>query len=103
MINKQGKVVNTFDPLIAFNTPLYRNQLFANKIAFSQRIYWLDPSVRKVNVKKFDTIVVGANNYRSFRNPWHKGLNKRLTKVWNIGVKGRETAALYRINHKIEE
>jgi hypothetical protein len=98
MINKQGKIVNTFDPLIAFNTPLYRNQLIANEIAFSQRIYWLDPSVRKVNVKKFDTIVVGANNYRSFRSPWHKGLNKRLTKVWNIGVKGRETAALYRID-----
>ena len=97
MIQK-GKIVNTFDPLIAFNKRIYRDQLITNNIAFFQRRFWLDPSVRKPDVKQFDSIVVGANNYHKFNAPWHPKLNQHLTKVWNFVVNGKEQAVLYRIN-----
>jgi len=97
--NRKGQLVDTYDPLIAFDTAVYRDQLLANRVAFFPRRFWLEPSVRREDVKQYDILTVAPQNYRSFQRPWHRNLDSYLTKVWSYEDRGREVAALYRIRY----
>ncbi len=96
--DKKGRAVDTFDPLIAFDTLEHREQLTENGVRFIKRHFWLDPSVRKKDVKQYDILVISPQNYRSFSMPWNKDLNRYLTKVWTYKKKQKTQAVLYKVS-----
>jgi hypothetical protein len=95
--DKKGKLINTFDPLIVFDKEKYISQLLENQVFYFRNRYWLDPSVRKKDVNKYDIAVISPKNYRNSRKPWAQDMNKRLKKVWSYKNGNQELAVLYEI------
>lgn len=95
--NRKGKVVGIYDPLIAFDKPIYRHQLEREKIYFLKTRFWLDPSARKKTIRQYDILITSPQNYRRASKPWTRDLDGLLKKVWNYRVGDHEAAALYKV------
>ncbi|MFH0906096.1 MAG: hypothetical protein V1824_02050, partial [archaeon] len=95
--DKQGNLVDIYNPLITLNKDKYKSILIANNIKFKDMNYWLDPYGRREEVKKFDILMITPDNYRSFEKPWNTNLDSYLTEVWSYDENGTKTAILYKI------
>jgi len=95
--DRKGKVVGLFDPLIMFDHPKYRKLWDDAKLYYFSKSYWLDPSSKKPEVRRYKILINSPENYRSLHRPWHPSLDPRLKKVWSYREKGKERAALYQI------
>jgi len=81
--DEQGKLVSIFDPLLLLDTPETRKLLEENNISYTPDYTWLDPAVRQDDVKKFNVLYIGPQNYNNYTNPWKPDLDNFLQEVWS--------------------
>ena len=98
--DKYGRLVGILDPLITYDTEENRRYLDKYGVKYIPMYFWVDPSTRYDNVRKFHILVISPQNYYNFTNPWKPDLNKYLVEVWNYTYNGKKIAALYKINIK---
>ncbi len=96
--DKKGKLVGMYDPLLTYDTPKNRKYLSKYNVKFIPLYFWVDPSTRYKNVRRYHILIISPQNYHNFTNPWKPNLNKYLKKVWSYKYNGKEIAILYQIN-----
>lgn len=96
-VNEKGEVVDFFDPMLTFNQPKYRLLWDSNNVSYLPMKYWLDPTAKKEEVKRFDILVASPANYHNFSAPWHPGLHKLLTPIWAFTENNVTHAVLYKV------
>lgn len=92
----EGKLQNLYDPLIVLDRSEYREQLDENGIKYVAMNFWLDPSSRKEDIRKFDILLVSPNNYMNQSHPWTYDLDPYLEEVWAYNQNNLSYAKLYK-------
>jgi hypothetical protein len=95
--DKYGRIIGMYDPLMTYDTKENREYLDEYGVKYIPMYYWVDPSTRYNNVRKFHILVISPQNYYNFTNPWKPDLNKYLVEVWNYTYNGHKIAVLYKI------
>jgi hypothetical protein len=94
-----GRMTGLFDPLLVLDTPANRAYLDINGVKYAPMTTWIDPSVRGVNVRLYNLLVVTPDNYENTgKGPWKNDLDGILTLEWEYDYAGQPIAMLYRIN-----
>ncbi|XRO74681.1 hypothetical protein ACO3TA_04630 [Methanocaldococcus sp. 28A] len=96
--DKYGRIIGIYDPLMTYDTKENREYLDKYGVKYIPMYYWIDPSTRYPNVRKFHILIISPQNYYNFTNPWKPDLNKYLVEVWNYTYNGQKIAVLYKIN-----
>ncbi|WP_423792567.1 hypothetical protein ACPB8Q_07575 [Methanocaldococcus indicus] len=97
-IDKYGRIVGIYDPLMTYDTKENREYLNKYGVKYIPIYYWIDPSCRNEYVRKFHILVISPENYYNFTHPWKPDLDKYLVEVWNYTYNGQKIAVLYKIN-----
>jgi hypothetical protein len=95
--DRNGRLVGMFDPLMTYDTNKNREYLDRYVVKYIPMYFWVDPSARYDNVRKFHILIISPQNYYNFTNPWKQDLNKYLVEVWNYTYNGHKIAVLYKI------
>lgn len=94
-----GQLTGLFDPLLVMDTPENRAYLDANGVLYAPMTTWIDPSVKGPQVRIYDVLIVGANNYdNGGKGPWKDDLDPYLDDVYSQDAGGQRIAALYKIS-----
>ncbi len=96
--DRNGNLLGAFDPLFAFQSEEYEDQLTENNITYEIKNTWVDPALRGDHFKTFDLIYVSADNYYNQTHPWTPDLDPYLEKVWSYSQGTQEIAQLYKVN-----
>ncbi|MCX6768711.1 MAG: hypothetical protein NTY83_02630, partial [Candidatus Micrarchaeota archaeon] len=97
--NANGQMTGWFDPLLVMDTPENRVYLDINGVKYTPMTTWIDPSVKGANVRLYDLLIVGPENYEmTGYGPWKNDLDSILTLEWEYDYAGQPIAALYKIN-----
>jgi len=96
-IDKYGRIVGIFDPLMTYDTEKNREYLNKYDVKYIPMYFWIDPSCRSKDIRKFHLLIISPQNYYNFTNPWKPDLNKYLVEVWNYTYNGQKIAVLYKI------
>ncbi|AIJ04901.1 hypothetical protein JH146_0050 [Methanocaldococcus bathoardescens] len=95
--DNNGRIIGMYDPLMTYDTKENREYLDKYGVKYIPMNFWIDPSCRNDNIRKFNILVISPQNYYNFTNPWKPDLNKYLVEVWNYTYNGQKIAALYKI------
>ena len=97
--DENGRMTGLFDPLLVLDTPENRVYLDINGVKYLPMTTWIDPSVKAPNVRLYEVLVVGPDNYEmTGYGPWKNDLDSILTLKWQYDYGGQPMATLYRIN-----
>ncbi|MBI4895132.1 MAG: hypothetical protein HY831_01435 [Candidatus Aenigmarchaeota archaeon] len=96
-INENGELVGSFDPIIVKDVKDYRNYLNKYNITFTVLNTWIDPAIKGPEIKKYNLLVVGPENYRDFNKPWNQGLDSYLEEAWNYTNNGKTYVKIYKV------
>lgn len=100
IFDSSGKIVDSYDPLLTMDTQENRQALDASGVKYQPMRYWLDPSGKSPDVRKFSILMVTPENYDfSGKGPWKDDLDPYLQEVWNYSQDGQKIAALYEIKN----
>ncbi|MFA5077222.1 MAG: glycosyltransferase family 39 protein [Candidatus Micrarchaeia archaeon] len=100
IFDSSGKPVDWYDPLITMNTDANRKMLDENGVKYREMKFWLDPSGRSSDIRKYDILQVSYENYDfSGNGPWNDGLDQYLEEVWSYEENGQKYAALYKVKY----
>jgi hypothetical protein len=97
-IIEDGKIVNTYDPIVLRDTNENREALLRYNISFIAQHTWLDPSIKGPTVRQFDTLFIMPSRF-DYSAPWNEQLNQMLSEVWNYEVNNQKIAIIYKINN----
>ncbi|ABO35923.1 conserved hypothetical protein [Methanococcus maripaludis C5] len=95
-----NNLIGMYDPLIAYSDDSLKTELMENNVSYYEMNYWVDPSQRRDDIRKYDLMYISPENYRSYQMPWNTNLNEYLTEVWNYSYQDQKIAVLYKINVK---
>ncbi|WP_278491406.1 hypothetical protein [Methanococcus maripaludis] len=90
-------LIGMYDPLVAYSDDSVKTELIEHNVSYYEMNYWVDPSQKRDDVRKYDLIYISPDNYRSYQMPWKEDLNQYLEEVWNYSIDGQEIAVLYKI------
>lgn len=76
-LDENKQIVNWFDPLLIRDINNYSVYLTENGVKYIKLRTWLDPAVRRNEVKQFDTLMVYPSQWDNL-NPWNKDFNDKL-------------------------
>lgn len=92
-LDRRGRIVGTFDPLLMFAELGYGEELARYGVRTRTLRSWVDPSIQGEDVPKFDLTLVTPDNYRSSRRPWSATLDRFLEPVFRVDSRGGEPVA----------
>jgi len=95
-IDKTGKIVGTYDPLVVFDTPEYRQYFKDNGVKYSPSHTWIDPGIRGENIPQFDILFTFPANWDA-SHPWDKGLDKYLVLEKEFTENGQLAAKIFKV------
>jgi len=82
-----------YDPLIVLDSPKNRKILSNNGVKFKPMYFWVDPSSRRKDVRRFNVLIITPENYFNETHPWKPDLDRYLEKAWSYN----NEAVIYRI------
>ena len=95
----EGGGTQPFDPLLAVDSPEYREMLDENGVIYFTQRGWLDPSVKGTSVRTYDLIYISWENYDfNGYGAWNYELDQYLEPVWVFTEQGYTLAVLYKVN-----
>jgi hypothetical protein len=98
--NSNGEIISWFDPLVIRYPEKYSNILDEYNISYFVQNTWLDPAVRRPDVKTMDLIFISPENYRNLATPWIEDLDNFLYPVWVYNHESNQTlSVIYKINN----
>ncbi|MBA2859151.1 hypothetical protein HNP93_001852 [Methanococcus maripaludis] len=98
--DNKGNLIGIYDPMIAYSDDSIKTELIENNVSYYEMNYWVDPSQKRDDVRKYDLIYISPENYKNYQMPWNTDLNEYLTEVWNYNYQEQKIAVLYKINVK---
>lgn len=96
---QNGNIVSYSDPLLMFYSLEKEQILSENEIKYLKIKGWVDPSVRGINAKTYDLIIISPENYNwTGKGPWKDDIDPFLNDAWDYEVNGQLSAALFKVS-----
>ncbi len=98
--NEKGEITNWFDPILAKDIKNYKEYFESYNISYFSQNTWIDPSIKKEKIRKYNLLFVSPKNYRSFEKPWYEDLDNYLKEVWIYSYKNQTIARIYKVSYE---
>lgn len=95
--DQEGQLANIYDPMLTYDDQESRNYLASNGVSYEAMHFWVDPAMRRDDIRQYDLLYISPENYDSFGHPWNSNLDPYLEKVWEHQENGETYAVLYKI------
>ncbi len=94
---ENANIVRFVDPLLMFYSEKKEQTLADNSITYLVQDWWVDPSLRSDNYKKFKLLFVLRENYFNSTQPWSQEFDQELQEVWRYEQDGILIAMLKKV------